>query len=212
MLRTNLEIALLELDPPTVIITSPHAREGKTATCAQLARSFAEAGRRVLAVDLDLRHADLHTWFGLDNERGASDVLGEHCRLEDALRFVEVPSVAGEPVHAMYVLTAGTRVANPTELLGTDRMERLLTALAVQSDLVLIDTPPVLPVADTLVIARIASGALLIVDDDTSLDAARAVKEALVRNQVRMLGVVLNRFELRKGAGYGYGDAADGEE
>lgn len=212
VLRTNLEVALLELDPPTIIITSPHAGEGKTATCAQLACSFAEAGRRVLAVDLDLRHADLHAWFGLDNTLGASDVLGERCRLEDALRRVEMPSMTGERSQVMYVLTAGSVVVNPTELLGTERMERLLSAVAAQSDLVLIDTPPVLPVADTLVVARLASGALLIVDDDTSLDAARAVKEALARNHVQMLGVVLNRFEPRRGAYYGYGDAHDGEE
>src|SRR5581483_1191978 len=85
VLRTNLELALLDLEPATIMVTSAHAGEGKTATCAQLARSFAEAGRRVVAVDLDLRQPDLHNWFGAENVPGASDVLSEQCRLEDAV-------------------------------------------------------------------------------------------------------------------------------
>ncbi len=206
VLRTNLEVALLDLSPASVIVTSAYAGEGKTATCAQLARSFAEAGRRVVAVDLDLRHADLHPWFDLDNSRGATDVLTERCRLEDAVRYVEVPPVNGGSTRGLNVLCAGQPVSNPTELLGSLRTIRMLEALSAQADIVLIDTPPVLPVADTLVISRLAAGAVLVVDDDTALESARAVKDALVRNQVRVLGVILNRFEPRAAGYYGYGE------
>ena len=205
VLRTNLEIALLDLEVPTIIVTSPHSGEGKTATCAQLARSFAEAGRRVVVVDLDMRHPDLHNWFGADNSRGASDVLNERCRLEEAVRYVEVQSLSGKTIHGLNLLSAGTSVPNPTELLGDERTARMINALSHQADLVLIDTPPVLPVADTLVIARLAAGALLVVDDDTALDSARAVKDALTRNRAQVLGVVLNRFE-PLGGYYGYGE------
>lgn len=205
VLRTNLEIALLDLEVPTIIVTSPHPGEGKTATCAQLARSFAEAGRRVVVVDLDMRNPDLHNWFGADNARGASDVLNERCRLDEAIRYVEVLSLSDQTTHGLNLLSAGASVPNPTELLGSERTARLINALSDQADLVLIDTPPVLPVADTLVIARLAGGALLVVDDDTALDSARAVKDALTRNHAHVLGVVLNRFQ-PLGGYYGYGE------
>jgi len=209
VLRTNLEVALVDLEPASVIVTSAHPGEGKTATCAQIARSFVDAGRRVVVVDLDLRHPDLHNWFDLDNVRGASDVLSERCRLEEALHHVELPTVNGGPSRALYVLTAVTTVTNATEILGGPRTVRLLEALSAQADILLIDTPPVLPVADTLVVARIAAGALLVVDDDTSVEAARATKDALVRNHARVLGVVLNRFSPKVGGYsgvYGYGE------
>lgn len=214
VLRANLEVALVDLDPASVIVTSAHEAEGKTATCAQIARSFVEAGRRVVVVDLDLRNPDLHNWVDLDNVRGASDVLTERCRLDEALQLVEVPSANGAPSRPLYVLTAGASVANPTELLGGQRTVRLLASLADQTDILLIDTPPVLPVADTLVISRIAAGALLVVDHDTSIESARAAKDALVRNHARVLGVVLNRFEPRAGGDgvYGYGEPAGVEE
>jgi capsular exopolysaccharide synthesis family protein len=211
VVRTNLELVLLNLKPATIMVTSAHAGEGKTAICAQLARSFAEAGRRVVALDLDLREPDLHNWFETDNVPGATDVLTERCRLEEAVRYIEVESMSGTSTHALNVLSAGTPVPNPTELLGTGRMGRLLEALVRQADVVLIDTPPVLPVADTLVIARRVGGALLVVDDDTPLESARAVKDALTRNQANVLGVVLNRFRHR-GVGYGYGDPLAAEE
>lgn len=214
VLRANLEVALVDLDPASVIVTSAHEGEGKTATCAQIARSFAEAGRRVVVVDLDMRHPDLHNWFDLDNVRGASDVLTERCRLNDALQHVELPTANGGPPRSLYVLTAGAPVATAAEILGASRTVRLLDALAEQADIVLIDTPPVLPVADTLVVARIVAGAVLVVDDDTSVESARTAKDALVRNHARVLGVVLNRFQPRVGDGsvYGYGEPVGVEE
>lgn len=214
VLRANLEVALVDLDPASVIVTSAHAGEGKTATCAQIARSFVDAGRRVVVVDLDLRNPELHRWLDVDNVRGASDVLTERCRLEDALQLVELPAANGGPPRALYVLAAGAPVPNPTEILGGQRTVRLLAALADQSDILLIDTPPVLPVADTLIISRIAAGALLVVDKETSIEAARSAKDALVRNHARVLGVVLNRFEPRAGGDteYGYGDPVLVEE
>lgn len=212
VVRTNLEIALLELDPCSIIVTSAHQGEGKTSTCAQLARSFAEAGRRVVALDLDLRQPALHSSFEVTNSLGASDVLTERCRLEEAIRYIEVPSMSGTNTVFLNLLTAGSTPSNPTELLGTERTARLLTALTAQADVVLIDTPPVLPVADTLVLARLVGGALLVIDDDTPLESARAVKGALTRNNAHVLGAVLNRYE-QDGAGqYGYVGSAGTEE
>lgn len=205
LLRTNLEVSLTDLDRPTVLVSSANSSEGKTQTTTELARSFALAGRRVVAVDLDLRNPTMHTRFGEAVEPGVSDVLRERCSLPEALRFITIDGPTG--TSGMYVLPAGNPVANPPELLGTQRTARLLEALSEQADIVLIDSPPVLPVADTLVLARTVAGVLLVVNSGTtSYTAATRAKDALVRSHARILGMVLNRFDVRTGdfeLGYG---------
>lgn len=206
MLRSNLMVAISELDNPVVVVTSAYAKEGKTSTCVNLAESLVAAGPRVVLVDLDLRNPDSHRLLGAHNESGVSDVLLERKPLQDCLQYVELaPDDAGRPT-GMYFLSTGPQVANPTELLSTPRTGRLLEALAQQADIVLLDTPPVLPVADTLVIGRLAAGAVLVVEARrTPLPSAKRAKDALTRNQTRLLGVVLNKFQSRF-VTYGYGD------
>jgi len=219
VLRSNLLVALAELENPTVIVTSAAAEEGKTATCANLAVSLAATGLRVVAVDVDLRHPNLHLWLGAHNEIGLSDVLLDRSGLDRALQFVAL----GSRDRGLYVLPTGASVNNPTELLGSTRMAKVLTSLAGQADVLLLDTPPVLPVADTLVIGRMAAGAILVVESRrTPISAVQQAKDALTRNQTRMLGLVLNKMQSRDlpGAGYGYGygygdgggDLADDDE
>ena len=104
-------------------------------------------------------------------------------------------------------MAAGSHANSPTELLGGNRMARLLDALAEQADVVLLDTPPVLPVADTLVIGRMAAGAVLVVETRrTPIDAILQAKDTLIRNQTRILGVIVNKVDVRETElGYGYG-------
>lgn len=205
LLRTNVEVALADLDRPTVLVTSAHTGEGKSRTTTELARSFALAGRRVIAVDFDLRNPTMHSAYGESAEPGVSDLLRERCALPDAIRYLTFPSPAGPA--GLYVLTAGSSVANPSELISTQRAARLLESLSEQADIVLIDSPPVLPVADTLVLARMVGGVLLVVNSgSTTYAAATRAKDTLVRNHARLLGMVLNRFESGGGdyqIGYG---------
>lgn len=210
ILRSNLSVTLLDLERPTVIFTSPNAEEGKTSICCNLAMSFALTGRRVVLVDLDLRHPDAHNVVGAHNEYGVSDILLNRRTLEDSIQYVKLPTPPGQAERGLYVLSTGPSVANPTELLSSGRTHQLLEALGKQADLVLLDTPPVLPVADALVVGRIAAGAVLVTEArTTSIDAANKAKDLLTRNQTRLLGVVLNKLEqrdLRATLGYGYGD------
>jgi capsular exopolysaccharide synthesis family protein len=207
VLRSNLLVAVADLDHPVVVVTSANPGEGKTATCAGLAASLAAAGRKVVAVDLDLRHPELHLRLGANNEVGVVDVVADRCPLAEAIQLVEVGPDQGAGGHGFYFLAAGHSIANPTELLGVPTMGRLLGSMASQADLVLVDTAPVLPVADTLVVARMAAGALLVVEAGRTSDAdVRAAGDALARNDVRVLGVALNKLDARE-VRLGYGDA-----
>jgi capsular exopolysaccharide synthesis family protein len=216
MLRSNLSVALGEMERPIVIVTSSHANEGKTIVCTKLALSFAEAGRRVVLVDLDLRHPIANRLLQTHNEFGMSDVLLGRKPLRDCLQQLDVLGPDGDNRGSLYFIGTGPPVQSPTELLGSARTARALDGLAQQSDLVLVDTPPVLPIADTLVIGRVAAGAVLVVESSrTAFQAVQQSKDLLIRNQTRLLGVVLNKFQPRDMDysygyyGYGYGTEPD---
>ena len=219
VLRSNLLVALSDLQRPTVVVTSTYAGEGKTATTVNLAYSLAAAGKRVVLVDLDLRHPDVHTRVGIPNKVGVSDVLLDRRPLHDCLQYVQLGGTPERP-RGLYVLTTGPRVADPAELLGLRRTGGMLEVLAAQADVVLVDTPPVMLVADTLVIGRVAAGALLVIEAGrTPIVAIQHAKDALIRNQTRLLGVVLNKFQPKASPEPGYGyfgyygyDGAYGEE
>ena len=194
-----------QLERPTVAVTSARAGEGKTVTAANLARSMALSGRHVVLVDLDLRHPDAHRHLGCHNEFGAADILLGRRPLADCLQHVEVGKGPQSTRAGLYVLAAGNDVSNPTELLGTHRAARLLEALVEQADVVLIDTPPVLAVADTLVLGPVIGGAVLVVEARrTPVTVVAQAKDALIRSQTRLLGVVVNKFQARDAA-FGYG-------
>jgi capsular exopolysaccharide synthesis family protein len=213
ILRSNLEVALLDLERSSVLITSAYEGEGKTGVCANLAISLALGGKRVLVVDFDLRKPSAHMLLEGHNEAGLTDVLLDRHPVKECLQYVEIGAGPTRQPTGLYLLAAGSPVTNPTELLGTPRVARLLDVLARQADVVLLDAPPVLPVADTLVIGRMAAGALLVVEARRTPHGAIArAKDALIRNQTRILGIVLNKQRERDTTysygGYGYVKAA----
>jgi len=196
IMRTNLLVAISDIDRPTVMITSAMPGEGKTSTVANLAPALALAGQRIVVVDLDLRHPDLHNAFGLPNDHGVADVLRGDADLADCMTYVGVEGDRGEAATGMYVLTSGPTMSDGSELISGRRCARMLSALADQSDLVLIDSAPVLPVADTLSLARMVAGVVLVVEARrTPLPAIQQAKDSLIRNQARLLGVVVNKLQ-----------------
>jgi Mrp family chromosome partitioning ATPase len=207
-LRSNVLVATSDMTNPSIVVTSAVPGEGKTSTCAALAESIAASGPMVVAVDLDLRRPDLHTRFGIENGRGVSDVLSGRATVADCLVRVGLAGDNGSNGNgsapdrgypgrgALFVLPAGPPVSHPAELLGGPRTAQVLEALREHADFVIIDTPPVLPVADALGIGRLVSGALLVVETGrVPLPAVQRAKAELTRNQVRVLGMVLNRFD-----------------
>ncbi len=193
VLRANVLVALSDLANPVVVITSANPSEGKTTVCAGLAASLATIGQRIIVVDFDLRVPALHRHFHAHNEFGVTSFLLDRKPLSECIQYVDLASHGAEGT-GLYLLAAGPQVTNPTELLTTERTRRLLHALSGQADVVLIDSPPVLPIADTLEIGRMAAGAVLVVEARrTEIGPAQRAKDALIQNRTRMLGVIVNK-------------------
>lgn len=199
-LRTSIQFFSLDRSLHTVQVTSPMTSEGKTTTVVNLAVALARAGQRVIVIDCDLRRPRVHTFLGLDPDPGFTSVLLGEMPLEKALR--PIPEV-----EELRVLTAGPIPPNPSELLSGRRVIELFEALKADSDFVLIDSPPVLPVSDATVIATRVDATLVVVRDNTTLrkHLSRSL-ELLHQLDAIVIGTVLNGVaEAEVGYGYQYG-------
>jgi polysaccharide biosynthesis transport protein len=202
-LRTSLEFLAMERDVDVVHVPSPGQSEGKSATVANLAVSLARAGRRVVMVDCDLRRPRLHEYFHTSNHVGLTSVMAGAATLNDAV--VTVPGLS-----RVLLLPAGPVPGNPSELLGAARTGRLIEALRGDRTTVLIDSPPVLPVTDALLIARHADATLVVcrAGQSTRRQVRRTI-ELLGGVKATLAGIVVNgvpetALEGRYGYGYGY--------
>lgn len=196
VMRSNVQFAWVDNPSSTLLVTSPGAEEGKTTIVANLAVVMAQAGQKVVLVDADLRRPALHKFFDMKNDVGLTDLLvGEGHELTAALKPVSEDGLR--------VLTAGKIPPNPAALLGSDSMRNLIDALRAEADVVLFDSPPVLAVADTGVLASLVGGALMVLDSGrTRSEGSRRAKEALDNSGVRLIGVVLNCLSRRGSYGY----------
>jgi len=196
-LRTNLQFAQVDDRPRVIVVTSPLPGEGKTNTAANLALSLAEADISTCLVDADLRRPCLASTFGLVQSAGLTTVLIGQASIEDVMQQAR---------SRLSVLTSGALPPNPTELLASDRMGEVLRELAGSYEAVIVDTAPLLPVADTMGLAPLAQGALLVVRaSKTGRDQVRTAAESLGRVGVRTLGTVFSMAALPKSKHYGYG-------
>ncbi|GAA1059359.1 polysaccharide biosynthesis tyrosine autokinase [Agromyces bracchium] len=199
-LRTNLQFVNVEGGGArSFVITSAGPGEGKSTTAANLAISLAETGARVALIDGDLRLPKLADYLGIEGAVGLTDVLIGRAELADVLQKWG----RGQ----LYVLPAGRIPPNPSELLGSAAMDRLLTTLSERVDYVLIDAPPVLVVTDAAVVSKLAGGAILIAASGSTrkpqLGAAVRTLEAIGS---RLLGVVVTMLPTKGPDSYGYGE------
>ncbi|HZT75616.1 MAG TPA: CpsD/CapB family tyrosine-protein kinase [Vicinamibacterales bacterium] len=187
-LRTRLSLAEGASAVRTVLITSPQKGEGKSITSANLALTMAqELQRRVVLVEADLRKPSLQQMFGLPPGPGLSDYLSGAADLAHVMRVL--------PEHHLTVIPAGSTPGNPAELLGSTAMRRLLDQLRTSFDRVILDTPPVLPLADVAILAPMVDGALMVVR--AGYTPKPAIENALrAFDSSRLLGVVLNESGL----------------
>ncbi|WP_054680428.1 polysaccharide biosynthesis tyrosine autokinase [Microbacterium sp. No. 7] len=196
-LRTNLRYMNVDDPPRVIVVTSPLPGDGKSTVAGNLAIAMAASGQRVILIDGDLRRPTVATTFGLPEGAGLTDVLIGTATARDVAHPVGVD-------RNLLVIGAGNTPPNPTELLGSQRMHRLLEALSEQAT-VLVDAPPLLPVTDGAVLAAGADGALVVAASNrtTYEQLARALGD-LERVSARSLGVILNRVSTRTGESMGY--------
>jgi capsular exopolysaccharide synthesis family protein len=196
LLRANLQFSSVDKPLHTLMVNSPGPGEGKSVTLANLAVVMAQSGLRVVAVDADLRRPALHKVFGLPNSHGLSDaILRANPPVGEHLQATEVEN--------LWVLASGPLPPNPADLLGSERMTAVIEELEAQADMVLLDSPPVLVVADALILSDRVDGVLLVNDAGrTRRSEARQGVEEFRRVRANLLGVVLNRLSRRRGGYY----------
>ncbi len=197
-LRTALDFIALDHPTHTLQVTSPNPSEGKTTTLANLAVTFATAGKRVVVVCCDLRRPRLHEFFGLSNAVGFTSVLLGERPVSAALQ-----AVPGIP--RLRVLASGPLPPNPSELLSSKRAADVFASLAADCDIVLIDSPPLLPVTDAQVLFRHLGATLLVVSARSTTRKAATAALAKVRQvDGPLIGAVLNGVKVEGGYGYAY--------
>ncbi|GGL87342.1 polysaccharide biosynthesis tyrosine autokinase [Nakamurella endophytica] len=207
-LRTNLQFVDVDNPVHVLVVTSSLPNEGKSTTAANLAILYAETGRRVLLIEGDMRKGRVAEYLGLERAVGLSDVLAGNADVRDVLQTWNADGLT--------VLLGGSVPPNPSELLGSHNMAMLLGQLRGMFDVIVIDTPPLLPVTDAAVAATLADGVLLVVRQGrTSRTQVAASVRSLQAVDARILGAVLSMVRKRsddtKAYGY-YAEATKGPE
>ncbi|MFV0451001.1 MAG: polysaccharide biosynthesis tyrosine autokinase [Propioniciclava sp.] len=193
-LRTNLQFLMLTSDSHTVVVTSSIPGEGKTETSAHMAETMAETGSRVLLVDCDLRRPQVAKHYDLDNAVGLTSALLHGTPVADLVQNVD----------GLDVLTSGPVPPNPSELLGSVAMKQILATASKDYDLIMLDTPPLLPVTDGTILAQQAGGAMVIADvSRVKRGQLKQAMGSLDAVDAPVFGVVLNKLRPLSGA-YGY--------
>jgi|GEM_PF-1078365 len=201
-LVTNTEFSSPETPHDALLITSSGADEGKSFTTANLAVAMAQTGEQVILADCDMRKGIQHEIFGVDNQMGLTNLLVGNADLESGIQDTHIPNLR--------LISCGPAIPpNPVELLKSQRMSHILSELRQVCDVLLCDSPPVLPVADALILASKLDGVLLVTDlNRTPREVIRQAREQLSRLDVPLLGLVCNRVGSVKYDSYYYSSHA----
>ena len=196
-LRTSVLLSTAPRPPQTLLVTSAQVGEGKTSTATNLAMSFAQRGGPVLIVDADLRRPSVAKTLGVSNEKGLSSFLtGAHSLDEVLIQYERVPN--------LWVLPAGPRPPDPAELLSSHMMEATLKDLLNRFTQIVIDSPPLLLVTDGVVLSAMVDGVILVVASGTTARGALTRAHRILENAgSRVLGMVLNKVDMRFDTYYG---------
>lgn len=211
ILRTNVDFLDIDRSSPSIVVTSALAEEGKSTVSVALAGAYASAGKRVLLVECDLRRPTLADRMGLAASPGMTDYLIGDARPEDILQTVEIggqsPRSDGDAPSpsTLVCITAGTLSPQPTELLGSQRFAEFIGAVSEVYDAVIIDSCPLLPVADTLaIVPHVGRIVMCVRASRTTRDQARAAAAALQHFPDRPTGIVVTGLRTGDETEYGY--------
>ncbi|MDW7675417.1 MAG: CpsD/CapB family tyrosine-protein kinase [Bacillota bacterium] len=194
-LRTNLYYSNLDQELKKVMFTSAGPGEGKSTILANLAVAVAQTGKKVLVIDADLRKPVQHKIFQISNLKGLTNLLVEEFELQQVAQATKVENLS--------IITSGPIPPNPSELLGSARMERFLKGIE-GFDIVFIDAPPAIAVTDPVILSSKVDGVMIVINSKTvKIEMAKHAKEQLTKANAKILGVVLNNVEY-KGEDYQY--------
>jgi len=193
-LRTNIQFS--GDDKQIIMVTSCLPREGKTEMSIALANSLAEIDKKVILIDADMRKSYMAVRLEAQGvEYGLSHVLSGQCAVGEA--------ICSTNISKMHILFSGPMAPNPTELLETKRFEGILNAMRSVYDYIIIDCPPLGLVVDAAVIAKKCDGSIFVVEaDSTKYRLAQDVRNKLVGTKTQILGVVLNKIDVKRNKGY----------
>ena len=195
-LRTNIQFSKSDGAVHTLMFTSAGPGEGKSTVAANTAIAMAQAGKRTILLDCDLRKPMICGLFGL-KQQGLTNSLVQGIPITDLLQNTEVENLK--------VITGGSIPPNPSELLGSARMDEILNSLKEISDILIIDTPPVVAVTDASVLASKMDGVAIVLEADAVRpEMAQMACELIAKAEGRVLGVILNRVEISKEHSYYY--------
>ena len=186
-LRTSIKFSSVDKPIKTIVVTSALIGEGKSTVAGNLAYTLNQDGAKVLVIDCDLRKPSMHYNFSVSNEKGLTDVLAGSSDLKSVIKKIE---------ESLFLITAGTISPNPAEILGSKAMEDLINELYIDFDYIILDTPSVLPVSDTLLLASKADATLIVVKAKKTKE--KMVKEGyvqLVDVGANVIGTVLNESD-----------------
>jgi capsular exopolysaccharide synthesis family protein len=190
VIRTRIFLSPLSGAMSSMAVTSTHPGEGKTAITANLAASIAMVGRRVLLIDADLRRPQVHTVFGIARSPGLSELIAGQAKAGDVC--VE------SSVKGLFVLPAGGKVVSPSDLLDRGHVRQLIQELGRSFDVILLDCPPVMAVADAAIVANVATSVLFVVGCGvTTRKAALGALDRLASVEGQVMGAVLNKARVR---------------
>jgi capsular exopolysaccharide synthesis family protein len=194
-LRTNVLFSTAEEGLRSLVVTSTGPGEGKTLVATNLAVGLAQAGMRVLLIDADMRKPRVHMVFDKPRQPGLSNVLVGTAKFSETVHATTVPG--------LWMVPAGAYPPNPSELLSSKRFADLVASLGAHFDWAIIDTPPIMAVTDSSIVAHLTTGVVFVVGAEmTSRYAAQRAVEQLSRGRAKFLGAVLNRVDLQHNAYY----------
>jgi capsular exopolysaccharide synthesis family protein len=186
VLRTNLQFAAVDKELKVILVTSASPNEGKSTVVQYLTQTISQTGKKVLALDTDLINPTLHRRFDIPNHRGLSNLIVGDADFTLAVHLKEYPNVS--------VITSGPIPPNSSELLGSARMKHVMDRLREEYDMIIVDTPPIIPVTDAVVASSLVDGVILVLHAGrTRTGEVRHAQEVLAAAHANVLGVVLNR-------------------